>query len=161
MKNRDCIISTTRRKRFEAQGYIGFTDAELNDFKFGIRFAYYLCGSLVVLGLLLTNLEILTVAMIIAFFGTLPPYHPFDYLYNYLIRYLTNKPKMPPRANQGRFAWNSNCMVGRNHLPFLYWTSCFGIHRGRNPGIDSYTGKYDGHLYPFHDLQFSISRTYP
>lgn len=104
MKNQDCLITPTRRKRLESQGYIGFTDAELNNFKFGIRFAYYLCGSLVILGLLLTNLKILSVAMIIAFFGSLPPYHPFDYLYNYVIRHLINKPKMPPRANQGRFA---------------------------------------------------------
>lgn len=93
-----------RRKRLETQGYNGFTDSELNDFIFGIRFAYYSCGSLVVLGLLLTNLEILVVAMIIAFFGALPPYHPFDYLYNYVIRHLIKKPKMPPRSNQGRFA---------------------------------------------------------
>jgi len=104
MKNAKCNISLVRRERLKTQGYLGFTDSELNDYKFGIRFAYYLCGSLVVLGLLLQNLEILTAAMIIAFFGMLPPYHPFDYLYNYVIRHLLNKPKMPPRSNQGRFA---------------------------------------------------------
>ncbi len=104
MKNQDCLIIPSRRKRLETQGYTGFTDAELNDFKFGIRFAYYLCGSLVVLGLVLTNIKILSVALIIAAIGTFPPYHPFDYLYNYVVRHLINKPKMPPRANQGRFA---------------------------------------------------------
>jgi hypothetical protein len=104
MKNQDCLISPARRKRLETQGYIGFTDAELNDSKFGIRFAYYLCGSLVVLGLVFTSITILSVAMVIAFIGTLPPYHPFDYIYNYAVRYVLNKPKMPPRANQGRFA---------------------------------------------------------
>lgn len=104
MKNHNYIITPVRRKRLEAQGYNGFTDSELNDFKFGIRFAYYICGLLVILGLLLTNLEILTVAMIIAFLGTMPPYHPFDYMYNYVIRHLINKPKMPPRSDQGRFA---------------------------------------------------------
>lgn len=104
MKNQNCIISLTRRKRLETQGYLGFTDTELNDFKFGIRFAYYLCGSLVVIGLLTTNLGVLSSAMIVAFFGTLPPYHPFDYLYNYVIRHLIDKPKLPHRTNQGRFA---------------------------------------------------------
>jgi hypothetical protein len=104
MKNQECLISPVRRKRLETQGYIGFTDSELNDFKFGIRFAYYLCGSIVILGLILSDIKILAAALIIAFFGTLLPYHPFDYLYNYLIRYLFNKPKLPPRANQGRFA---------------------------------------------------------
>lgn len=104
MKHQDCIISPLRRKRLETQGYTGFSDDELNNFKFGIRFAYYLCGSLVVLGLLLTSLKILAAAMVIALFGTFPPYHPFDYLYNNVIRHFINKPKMPHRSNQGRFA---------------------------------------------------------
>ena len=104
MNNQDCVFSPARRKRLQTQGYTGFTDAELNDFKVGIRLAYYLCGSIVVLGLLFANIKILAVAMTIAFFGSLPPYHPFDYLYNYVIRHLINKPKMPHRSNQGRFA---------------------------------------------------------
>ena len=129
MRNQDNIISPVRRRRLETQGYIGFNDSELNDFKFGIRFAYYLCGSLVVIGLLLTNLKILTFTAIIAFFGSLPPYHPFDYFYNYVIRHLVNKPKMPPRSNQGRFAcgiatvWVSGIIylfyVGLNFLGYL------------------------------------------
>jgi hypothetical protein len=104
MKNKNFSISLARRKRFETQGYNWFTDSEFNDVKFGIRFPYYLCGSLVVLGLSLTNLKILGAVMTIAFFGMLPPYHPFDYVYNYVVRHLINKSKTPPRPNQGRFA---------------------------------------------------------
>jgi hypothetical protein len=104
MKNENNSISLCRKKRLEAQGYHGFTDTELNDFKFGIRFAYYLCGLLVILGLSLTNLKILAFAMVVAFLGVMPPYHPFDYLYNYVARHIINKPKLPPRSNQGRFA---------------------------------------------------------
>jgi hypothetical protein len=126
MKSSECNISPVRRERIKTQGYLGFTDSELNDFKFGIRFAYYLCGSLVVLGLLLADLKILTTAMIIAFFGMLPPYHPFDYLYNYVIRHLLNKPKMPPRSNQGRFAcgiatvWLSG-VIYLFHIDLTFW----------------------------------------
>ncbi len=104
MENQDSNIKPLRRNRFETQGYEGYSDSELHDIKFGIRFAYYLCGSIAILGLLLTNLEILGAAMIIAFVGSFPPYHTFDYLYNYVIRHWIGKPKMPPRANQGRFA---------------------------------------------------------
>jgi hypothetical protein len=104
MENQENVISPTCRKRLETQGYLGYTDSELNDFKFGVRFAYYLCGSLVILGLVLIDINILAAAMIIAFFVSLPPRHPFDYLYNYLVRHLFNKPKMTTRANQGRFA---------------------------------------------------------
>jgi len=42
--------------------------------------------------------------MIIAFFGALLPPHPFDYVYNFVIRHLINKPKIPKRTNQTRFA---------------------------------------------------------
>ncbi len=94
MTIQNCILEPKRRKRFETQGYHGFTDAELNDYKIGIRFAYYGCASLVVLGLILSNIQILTIAMIIAFFGMLPPYHPLDYLYNYVIRHLIEKARL-------------------------------------------------------------------
>jgi hypothetical protein len=36
--------------------------------------------------------------------GAFPPHHPFDYLYNYGVRHLLAKPKLPPRTKQGRFA---------------------------------------------------------
>jgi hypothetical protein len=104
MKNQECSITPGCRKRLESQGYIGFSDSELNDFKYGIRFAYYMCVFLVILGLLLMNLWILGAAMLIAFVGAFPPNHPFDYLYNYVIRHWIGKPKMPHRSNQGRFA---------------------------------------------------------
>ena len=104
MGDQHCTLSPVTRRRLEAQGYLGFTDAQLNDFKFGIRFAYYLCGLLVLTGLIFSRIEILLIAMVVAFLAIMPPYHPFDYLYNYGVRQVLNKPKLPPRANQGRFA---------------------------------------------------------
>ncbi|HEX8040852.1 MAG TPA: DUF4395 family protein [Chryseosolibacter sp.] len=104
MENKDCVLSPVTRKRLEAQGYVGLTDAQLNDFKVGIRFAYSLCALLVLSGLIFSNVAILLTAMTIAFFAMMPPYHPFDYLYNYGVRRFLHKPKLPPRTNQGRFA---------------------------------------------------------
>jgi hypothetical protein len=104
MKNQNCMLSPVTRKRLEQQGYVSFTDAQLNDFKFGIRFAYYLCGLLVLTGLVFSRIEILIIAMVVAFFAMLPPYHPIDYLYNYGVRQVLHKPKLPPRTSQGRFA---------------------------------------------------------
>lgn len=104
MRVQNCTLSLKTRKRLETQGYLGFTDTQLNDFKFGIRFAYYLCASIVLTGLLFSQIEVLIAAMVIALFATLPPYHPFDYLYNYGVRQMLHKPKLPPRTNQGRFA---------------------------------------------------------
>lgn len=103
MKN-DSLISPVRKKRLEVQGYCEFTYPELTGYKFGIRLAYYVCGSIVALGLLLANVKILGVALMLAFLGMFPPYHPIDYLYNYVVRFVFNKPRIPPRSNQGRFA---------------------------------------------------------
>ena len=104
MNEKNIILSPTTKRRLMVQGYNCYSDKELNDYKYGIRFAYYLCDSLVILGLLLTNLWILAIAMTIAFFGWLLPKHPFDYLYNYVIRRIINKPEIPARTNQVRFA---------------------------------------------------------
>jgi hypothetical protein len=98
------FISPACRKRLHVQGYENFSDKELNDYKFGIRFAYACCITLVAFGLLFQSVPILTVAAVIAFAGAFPPYHPFDYLYNYGVRHLLGKPKLPPRTKQGRFA---------------------------------------------------------
>ena len=104
MDEKKPIISPTTKRRLIVQGYYCYSDKELNDYKYGIRFAYYSCDLLVILGLLLTNSWILAVAMTIAFLGWLLPKHPFDYLYNYAIRYMINKPEIPPRTKQVRFA---------------------------------------------------------
>jgi hypothetical protein len=96
-------ISPVRKQRLIIQGY-NLTDEQLNDYKTGIRFAYALCATLVITGLVLNNITILIIAAMVAFGGAFPPYHPFDYLYNYGFRFLLNKPKTPPRTAQGRFA---------------------------------------------------------
>jgi hypothetical protein len=98
------IISPITIKRFGVQGYSCYSDQELDNYGYGIRFAYYLCDSLMILGLLLTNFWILATIMVIAFLGAVLPNHPFDYLYNYLVRYWINKPKIPRRTNQTKFA---------------------------------------------------------
>jgi hypothetical protein len=98
------FISSTCRKRLHIQGYNNFSDKELNDFKYGIRFAYAGCITLVAFGLYFQSIAVLAVAAAIAFIGAFPPYHPFDYLYNYGLRHLLKKPTLPPRTKQGRFA---------------------------------------------------------
>lgn len=102
--NNEMKISSRSQKRLEEQGFCGFTNAELGQHRFGIRFAYFICMSLVIIGLVLKNQQFLLIANIVALLGILPPYHPVDYLYNYVIRHLMGRPKLPPRSDQGRFA---------------------------------------------------------
>ena len=51
--------------------------------------------------------------MVIAFFGVILPNHPFDYIYNLVLRKKMNKPKLPPRSNQLKFACSiATLMIG-------------------------------------------------
>lgn len=104
MKQRNRFLTPQTRNRLMVQGYCSYTDGELRAHRFGIRFAYVLCGTLVLLGLLLNYLPLLMAAAAIALLGVFPPRHPFDYLYNHLVRHLLRKPRLPPRTAQGRFA---------------------------------------------------------
>jgi hypothetical protein len=104
MKTENSPISTACRKRLNAQGYENFTDRQLNDYKFGIRFAYAGCITLVAFALYFQSILLFSITAAIAFAAAFPPYHPFDYIYNYGVRHLLGKPKMPARTNQARFA---------------------------------------------------------
>ncbi len=123
MGRMDCLIDPVRKKRFEIQGYHEFSDSELYGFRLGLRFAYFLCGLLVLLGLILNNPEVLIFALLVAFFGAILLRHPFDYLYNYVVRKLLKKPAIPPRPNQGRFA----CGIATVWVGILIYLMLSGI----------------------------------
>jgi hypothetical protein len=42
--------------------------------------------------------------LLVATFGFILPYHPFDYIYNYMLAKAMGKPKIPPRSEQLKFA---------------------------------------------------------
>lgn len=101
----NCLISPVRISRIKVQGYdTGFTDEEISIHAVGNRFSYQLCTLLFTTGLVLTSIPVLTVAAIIALFTVILPYHPFDYLYNHVVRHWLNRPKLPHRTDQAKFA---------------------------------------------------------
>ena len=104
MEKANSTISPVFKKRLYIQGYQNYSDKELNDYKYGIRFAYALCTTLAGLGLVFNSIPLLIVAAAVALASTMLPYHPFDYLYNYVVRHLFSKPRIPHRTAQGRFA---------------------------------------------------------
>lgn len=122
MKNSDQELSETRSKRLEVQGFTGYSRYQLNNFKWGIRHAYFLCVSMVLAGLLLGSIEILAIVMTIAFFGVILVRHPFDYVYNYGTRFLLDKPRIPRRPNQSRFA----CAVATVLLAIIIFSMAQG-----------------------------------
>jgi hypothetical protein len=105
VKKTNCQISPARISRVKTQGYdTGFTDEEISVHAVGNRFAYQVCTLLFATGLILTSIPVLTVAAIIAFSTVILPYHPFDYLYNNSIRHWLDRPKLPRRTVQAKFA---------------------------------------------------------
>ena len=117
-------ISSWSKQRLNEQGLRGFTDAELSRHRFGNRFAYTICLSLVVIGLASKMQAFLLIANAIALLGIFPPHHPLDYIYNYGFRHLIGRPKLPPRANQSRFA----CVLATIMLMFINYSFYEGMY---------------------------------
>jgi len=98
-------ISPKHKNRMRVQGYSnGLSDEQLRDLTFGNRFAYAACTSVLILGVAFASIPVLSVMMGIAFFGIILPNHPFDYIYNYVLRQPMNKPMLPRRSPQLKFA---------------------------------------------------------
>ena len=98
------LLSTTRINFLKAQGYCNLSDTEISELAFGNRFAYILCGSIVAAAVVTAHIPTLIAMTAVAFLGIILPYHPFDYIYNHMLRSMLNKPKLPPRSKQLKFA---------------------------------------------------------
>lgn len=97
-------LSNKRINFIKAQGYFHLTDPEINALAFGNRFAYILCGSLLTVAVIMAHIPLLLVMTSIAFATVILPYHPFDYIYNHVLRHSLKKPELPPRSKQLKFA---------------------------------------------------------
>ncbi len=98
------LLSTARIKFLKAQGYCNLSDAGISELAFGNRFAFIVCGAIVAVAVATAHVPTLIALTVVAFFGIILPYHPFDYIYNHVLRGILNKPKLPPRSKQYKFA---------------------------------------------------------
>lgn len=121
----NCHISQVRISRIKAQGYdTGITDEEISRHAAGNRFAYQMCTLLFTTGLIFTSISVLTIAAIIALSTVLLPHHFFDYLYNYIIRHWFNRPVLPKRSNQAKFACGI-AAIWLGIIIYLFYNSLF------------------------------------
>ena len=104
MTTKGRLVSATRINRLKAQGYFQYSDEEISSFAFGNRFALALCTMFIAIGVASANIPILLAMTLVAIGGFILPYHPFDYIYNHLLRGLLKKPELPPRSKQLKFA---------------------------------------------------------
>ena len=98
------LISATRINFLKAQGYCNLSDTEISGLAFGNRFSYILCVSILAFAVATVHIPTLIAMTVVAFLGIILPYHPFDYIYNHLLRGMLNKPELPPRSKQLKFA---------------------------------------------------------
>ena len=98
------LLSTTRINFLKAQGYCNLSDTEISELAFGNRFAYIVCASIVAVAVATVHIPTLIAMTIVAFLGIILSYHPFDYIYNHVLRNMLSKPKLPPRSKQLKFA---------------------------------------------------------
>jgi hypothetical protein len=97
-------LSIKRLHGLRTQGYCNYSDSKLSELAFGNRFAYSACSLILLIGIGLSNIPILSTMLVISIFGVILPNHPFDYIYNNLLANLLNKPLLPPRSKQLKFA---------------------------------------------------------
>jgi hypothetical protein len=104
MQTNEKTLPRVRINNLKAQGYTAFSDCEITEFAWGNRFASILSGITLLIGLLTTSISTLIALNIIIAGGLLLPNSPFDYIYNFLLSNVLNKPKIPPRSKQAKFS---------------------------------------------------------
>jgi hypothetical protein len=110
-------VSDVRRRRLEAQGFVGFDDATLGEIGPWTRFSPSLCALLIGAGTVLASPIVLLAVMATALFGAVFPNHPFDLLYNYVVRRWTGTRPLPANPPQRRFA----CGIATVWLGLTAW----------------------------------------
>ena len=97
-------INSVTRNRLEAQGFCNLDDIALAELAPWMRWSPAICSIITAMGVILNSPTILWSLAFVAFLGTILPFHPFDLLYNYGVRFLTKTHALPHQGPQRRFA---------------------------------------------------------
>jgi len=120
METQEKKLSVSRLTRLRAQGYLHESDQQLSAMAFGVRFAYRACVTILIVAMITKSIAIFSFMLGIAFLGVVLPNHPFDYIYNHIFSNRMNKPKLPARSPQLKFAC-SIASVWLVSVIFLMW----------------------------------------
>lgn len=130
-------LSIKRLHGLRTQGYCNYTNSKLSELAFGNRFAFIVCSFFLFIGVVLSNLPVLSILLVISIFGVVLPNHPFDYIYNRLLAEPLNKPILPPRSKQLKFACFGSVLwlavtiylfyTGRNLAGYIWGSLQFSI----------------------------------
>jgi len=93
------------RRRLEVQSFLGLTDDELKTIGPWMRFTPVLNLTFTVTATALSSIPLLTGLAILMAVGTIIPVHPFDALYNYLVRRITRTQPLPESGVRRRIVF--------------------------------------------------------
>jgi len=96
-------LSPATTWRLRVQGFAA-DDAWLAEVAPWLRLAPALCATVTAIGTVTASPLILAALAATAILGAILPFHPFDVLYNYGIRFLVGKRALPPNGAPRRFA---------------------------------------------------------
>lgn len=98
-------VNPAIRSRLEAQGFCGLNDEALAQLAPWMRWTYTLGTLVTLIGVMLMSPVVLWVLAAITSVGIFLPFHPFDLLYNYGMRYLTRTGPLPNSGPQRHFVF--------------------------------------------------------
>jgi hypothetical protein len=99
------INLSTIRQRLEVQSFLGLTDDELKTIGPWMRFTPVLNLTFTVIATVLSSIPLLTGLAILMAVGTIIPVHPFDVLYNDLVRRITRTQPLPKSGVRRRIVF--------------------------------------------------------
>lgn len=97
-------VTGTIRARIEAQGFVGLDARTLSQINYWLRLAPAICMTWTAVGTLLASATILWALVPFAALGAALPGHPFDVVYNRVLRRWTAGPALPSYPLPRRFA---------------------------------------------------------
>jgi len=98
-------VNPTVRCRLEAQGFCGLDDETLAELAPWMRWTYTIGTLVTLIGVALMSPVVLWSLAAIASVGIVLPFHPFDLLYNFGLRYLTHTGPIPHSGPQRHFVF--------------------------------------------------------
>ncbi len=116
-------VTATVRERIQAQGFCGLDDATYAQINYPLRLSPAICMVWVAAGTALASPTILWVLAPFAALGAILPGHPFDVLYNCVLRHPLGTPALPRYGFRRRFA----CAVATIMVVAAAWSFQAGV----------------------------------
>jgi hypothetical protein len=92
------------RANLKTQGYC-LNEAQGRELRFALRFSTGLCLALVVVALVIESAPMVFALSAIGLLAGFTAHHPFDYLWNGIVRHLAGSPALPPNPTRRRHAF--------------------------------------------------------